>query len=370
MSNTDVIVRTYQVGDEDQIVDLLVKGFNGWPRFDLDCSARDHWDWKFIDNPTRKKQITLAEINKVIVGCDHTLFNYVKIGEKTQESGQAVDSAVHPDYRGKGIYSKIRKFDEEVDHLQSSSTNFVYSASSNPIIIKKEGEMETRPFPYPLIRLARIIDIDLHLRSHNFSSKILLETGYRAAKSVNSIETMLSSSKKSNSKLKIVQIHRFDDRIKLFWKKIKENYLFILERSPEYLNWRYCDHRGGNYVIRQAEEDGEIIGYIVFRVNRYEKEYPTGYVVDLCTLPNRQDCENALIAEAVGYFDDLKVNVVNYVINKGHPFESRFKRFGFLDSRSNIYVGTHFTSYSKEYDELDGSPPDKILLQFGDIDWI
>jgi hypothetical protein len=370
VSKPDVIVRTDQAGDEDKIVDLLVKGFNRWPHFDIDCSPRDHWNWKFIDNPAHKKQITLAEIDNVIVGCDHTLFNYVKIGDKTQECGQAVDSAVHPDYRGRGIYSKIRKYDEEVDHLESSNSNFVYSASSNPIIIKKEGEMETRPFPYLLVRLARIHDINLHLRNHDLSSKILLKTGYGAAKSVNSIGNMLSASKKSKSQFNIVNISRFDERVDPFWSKIKDNYNFILERSREYLNWRYCDHRGGNYVIRQAEEDGDIVGYIVFRVNRFENDYPTGFIVDLCTLSDRKDCENALIAEAVGYFDDLKVNVVNYAINKGHHLENRFKRFGFLDSRSNIYIGTHFNTHLKEFDELYNSPSDKLLLQFGDIDWI
>jgi hypothetical protein len=100
---TDVIIREYEEGDEAQIVNLLKIGFNGWPKFDLTCSKREHWNWKFLDSPIKKKQITVAEADGEIIGCDHTLYNHVKIGNETYICGQAVDTAIHPDFRGKGI---------------------------------------------------------------------------------------------------------------------------------------------------------------------------------------------------------------------------------------------------------------------------
>ena len=54
---------------------------------------------------------------------------------------------------------------------------------------------------------------------------------------------------------KIFPIQYFDDRINVFWNKIRNEYNFITERNKDYLNWRYCDKRGGNHEVFIAEFD-------------------------------------------------------------------------------------------------------------------
>ena len=70
------------------------------------------------------------------------------------------------------------------------------------------------------------------------------------------------------SKVFIKKISAFDERIDEFWKIVNDNHDFILERGREYLNWRYCDFRAGEFIVEQAEEDGKILGYIVYNINR------------------------------------------------------------------------------------------------------
>jgi hypothetical protein len=364
------VIRNYRSDDVQQIVELLRTSFNEWPHFDLDCSPKDHWEWKYQDNPLKTNIVIVAETDNKIVGCDHKLFNKFKIAGKILTCRQGLDSATHPNYRGKSIYSKIREFEVKMDQKPTIPTGIQYYASSNPIIINKEEELGEKHFPYPILALIRIIDIDLHLKKRKLIDKTLIKYGYDAMKILNTLENSSNKKKKQNSNMKIVEIKKFDNRTNNFWNKIQNNYAFIAVRSKEYLNWRYCDHRGGNYIVKAATENDDIIGYVVLRINNFDKTYPIGYVVDLCTLLDRPDCAELLIEESLRYFDERKINVINYCTVKGHPYSKLFKKFGFLDSRMNKFIGYFPTNPEANKKEFVNAKPDKLLFQYNDIDYI
>ena len=81
------------------------------------------------------------------------------------------------------------------------------------------------------------------------------------------------------------------------------------------MNWRFCDSRGGNYVVKMAEENGSILGYIILRINKIREDYPIGYIVDLLTLPERLDVVSDLISNSVNYFDVNDVNAINLFVS-------------------------------------------------------
>jgi len=171
---------------------------------------------------------------------------------------------------------------------------------------------------------------------------------------------------------KISDVEKFDERMNIFWGKVKEDYNFIAERTAEYVNWRYRDPRGGVYVVKQAEENGEIIGYIVLRVASHtrDSDETSGYIVDLCTLRNRLDCAASLVAEASDFFDNKGVNEVEYWINKGHPYEALFNHFDFLNERNDVNVPLSPPKRFPELEDVENSKPHEILFQLGDTDWI
>jgi GNAT superfamily N-acetyltransferase len=359
-------IRQYRPTDREKIIELLDIAFKKWPHFDLDCSPKDHWDWKFIDNPLRKKTIVLAEIDNKIVSCDHMLYNQVKIGNIVRPCGQSVDMAVHPDFRGRGIYSKMRKFETETEIFRELG----YWASSNPIVLSVENKMGNQTFPHPVSRLVRIRDIDLHLKDHSLADRTVLKLGYETLRAFSAVGKTLYRSPRINSNIDIDETSIFGEGVDDLWEKMRGSYLFATERRREYLNWRYCDHRAGRFRILTAKEKGELIGYAALRVNTYDKDYPIGYLADLCALPARLDCADALIFNSLKFFDDLNVNLVDYCGVRGHPYEKRVRDFGFVDSRNNVFVG-----YSGEYDErqlqnFKSSTPEQLLFQWGDLDWI
>ena len=121
-------------------------------------------------------------------------------------------------------------------------------------------------------------------------------------------------------------------------------------------------------MIRQAVKDGGIIGYSVLRINRYLKEYSIGYIVDLITPPDRIGVADALIQDAVNYFDRDGINIVNFQMIKNHTYLSVLKKHGFLDGRVKFNL---FYRPAGETDVIQGiemSPPSKLLISWGDHD--
>lgn len=113
----------------------------------------------------------------------------------------------------------------------------------------------------------------------------------------------------------------------------------------EYLNWRYCDARAGNFTVKEAEDENERI---------------LGYIVDLLTLPGHLNAVDALVAESVEYFDEQDINMINYLIVKNHPNERILKRHGFLDSEINIQLLYRPFKTVEELDKIETFPKDCI----------
>ena len=167
--------RSYSIGDEEEIVELLKLVFDGWPHFDLSCSPLEHWRWKFEDNPLKIILITLGICDEKIVGCYHSVPLRLKIGDIVILANAGADLAVHPDFRGIGIAKKMRELRKEL--MIKRGVNFEMGITLNPIWIESLSKIRNT-FPYNLIEFIRIQDIDLHLqmrqRKHVWPKKFLL----------------------------------------------------------------------------------------------------------------------------------------------------------------------------------------------------
>ena len=89
----DFIVRTYQHGDEKEIVELLNMVFKGWPKLDLSCTTLEYWKWKYLHNPIRKNFITVAVSEDKIIGCLHVIPLKIKLGDTGFLCSTAADFA-------------------------------------------------------------------------------------------------------------------------------------------------------------------------------------------------------------------------------------------------------------------------------------
>ncbi len=95
--------------------------FDGWPSYDVECSMVDYWRWKFLDNPLKKSCIALCSEDTKLVGCAHFLLHKLKLQDRITLCSYGTDVAVHPDYRGRGIYTRLN--DSRFDQARNVGSN-------------------------------------------------------------------------------------------------------------------------------------------------------------------------------------------------------------------------------------------------------
>jgi GNAT superfamily N-acetyltransferase len=358
----DCKVRSYQPGDEEEIVELLDLVFGGWPKLDVNFDSVSHWKWKYIDCPSGNAIVNVAESGNRIVGVDHSVPLEVKLGDKIELINYTSDLAVHPEFRRKGIAKML--INESDVKRKELAIERLFFATRRSYVIQDYSKM----FPFPVLNLVRIRDINKQLRAIPVKNQSYLKTGFHILKFLNSISNVYrnrSSVIPDNLNLSIPE--RFDKKINTFFDKLSSQYAFILKRESRYLNWKYFDKRNGNYIVKTVEENKDIIGYIVYRINRYLKDYPIGYLIDLLALKNREDVIDHLLSDMINSIDENNVNIVNSLIVKGHPYEKIMKMQGFLDSRLKFNVITNFESVGKG-GGLRNFKPSEIYFSYGDID--
>jgi hypothetical protein len=171
--------------------------------------------------------------------------------------------------------------------------------------------------------------------------------------------------------IEVFNIKKFDKRINHFWNDTKDHYDLVAERNLEYLNWRYCDPRGGEYKVKIAEESNRVLGYIVSREKNSGEGFnqdSMGYIVDLFIAQDRFDVARILLDDVLKEFNHNSVNLIQSFVLKKHPYEGIFRKKGFLDSRAKPM--TLYKKLGSKIKIKDLNSPKRLHLQYGDTDWI
>jgi GNAT superfamily N-acetyltransferase len=352
-------IRLFESGDEEAIVELLKIGYPEWR---LAESPLDYWKWKNIDNPYGSI-VVVADWDGKIVGIKHRVLLNIKIDEITSSS-YGDDSSVHPDYRRRGIYKKMVQYSEEL--TKENRIVFRYGIQIHEAAVKMAVHEGFTLFPYSISHMLKIKDVKKHFKNRPTKNNLIARYGFSLLKLLNQIKNTVRHSR-TKSEIKIKNIMKFDEKINSFWQNIKNSYNFIIEKNQRYLNWRYCDPRSslsGRYLIKQAEQDGEILGFIVIETKSKE-DYSEGYIVDLLVLPNRMDVARELLMEVCMFFKESDINVIHYRVVKNHPYQTLFSKQGFIEIPSKMHM-TYMIQDKEKMHLIKNSKPSQIHFNYGD----
>jgi hypothetical protein len=122
--------------------------------------------------------------------------------------------------------------------------------------------------------------------------------------------------------------------------------------------------------MEMAHGDGKILGYIVLKTNKQQKDYLFGKIVDLLALPNRPDVADALVADAVNHFTKNNINFISCLAIKNHPYEAIFKRNGFIIKGEKIHLFYKDCGEAEERRKLEIVAPSRMHFAYGDYDAI
>ena len=358
-----VTIRLYEEGDDEGIVELLDLVFDGWPNYDITCSPLDHWRWKYLSSEGTP-YISVAEDGGIIVGCNLGYPVSFRVSGKSITGFYASDTAVHPNYRGRRISSKIIEYQN--NHFAGLGAKLTYWGTSNPIYVSK-GKRTRLSLPFKVTNFVRVLNIDKQLHAMPGPNPFLNKAGYTVLKTLNTIRNSLEKRDRLAPKFEIREIDEFPSKINLLTEEVASNHPFMVERAQEYLNWRYTDPRAGEFMVKTAHDytDGEILGCCVIRVNRIRRDYSVGFIMELMAFPGRLDVVDGLLKHAVTYFDLQGVNIVNILASEGQSYQRTLNRNGFLNSRVEPHVFLNTLVNEGIIPRKTGKPG---YFTFGDLD--
>ena len=143
---------------------------------------------------------------------------------------------------------------------------------------------------------------------------------------------------------------------------------FALVRDDAYLNWRYCDARGGNFIVLQASENGVLMGYVVAEL-RISGDEAEGFLMDLFTVPERPDVKYELTKNIIESLEAHDVNSVHFKAAVGHPSLDILKSMGFVSipDQQRMLVKVSMKALPMQlFDKVKESTGESIHFGYGD----
>jgi len=355
-----VTVRLARREDEEQILEVLVAAFDGWPLVPISVDPVDHLRWKQYSVDGLPNLTVVAEIDSRIASVRLDMARAVEINGNRRLMVLNANSGTHPDFRGRGIYQTLRQH-EVASHRDIADMSLGWTF--NPVM-RHIAENDEKRHAMRNKVLVKVLDIRRMAQNSRGSSGGLKSSALvrvAAFKAADFARRLRPRAAEPSFDGEIRRVDEFDGCFDELWRRAG-NFDFVSDRSSAYLNWRYMDERGGQHTVFAAYQDDEVLGYIALLDNEGR-----GQILDLFTLPNRNDVALKLIQRGVDFFGDAGSYVVECRMAAGNRYESCLIRMGFLDTRrpSNFhYQNERLTT--REVETLEGK--DSILhLMGGDL---
>lgn len=193
----------------------------------------------------------------------------LKVGNRTFDALWAIDGAIDPDWRGRGVLSALLgAVGEERDVAMATE---VHPAGVRAMLNCGWKLLGT------LGLYVRPIDVASLLRARGRSvAATLLGTPANAA--LRAIERVLRPA------LSLEEIDRFDDRVDRVWKEASTFYPVACCRDLGFLDWRFGRYPGTRYRFFHLHREATVVGYAVVRFGR-RGGLPAAYLVDFFCAP-------------------------------------------------------------------------------------
>jgi hypothetical protein len=363
----DARVRNAREADVPEMVELLFRAFERWPAFDLGVTAIDHLRWKMRSDPIAPENQWVVEVEGRIAALSLSIVHRARMGGREYLVREGVDAAVDPRYQGRRLWSWMA--DEVERSPQNAEFDLGCGFGTNPRVWHQRRRKGRKPLANPVQVLQK------PYRARAIVARGRAKYGGRLPAPLAILKIEIEKAlhrlchrpywRGARCEWSIASVERFDERIEEFFDEAARPFEFVMVRTRESLNWRYFDPASGHFTVRVAEQEGRLLGYLVFKIAEGE-----AYVADLLALPGRTDVVRTLVEDALRCFRDARVERATCWMISRHPYNGILQRYGFIDSGGDA----GFSCFPLRPDGPDvafvGDPRAPIHLTHGDTDWI
>ena len=371
------------------LVELLRRGFNGGPTwFELPVSHAEHVAWR-LAAPGAGELSTVQDGERTVWMQVVWRRPFLLDGrERAVRLGGGM--VLDPDLQGRGLYRTISAMK---DRNYDVGYDFSIAYSAHPVTVHLSRSLTRETGRTPRVYLGNPIATfrrPLSLRraadsaapaeadagvSVSKTHAVLASSGQRRRPAVArdlawrwrylAGEARGALSSRREAAWSVRAVPAFDARVEGLFREAASGFDLIQMRDAAYLNWRYCDPRGGPYTILVAEEGGALLGYAALLL-------AGGWaaLADLLVLPGRDDVAYSLLRAAVARAKASPAAEVRAWLPARHAYRPALERAGFHAVRAPG-IG-QFRALDMPLDELAtvASPDARVHLMLGDSDYI
>jgi GNAT superfamily N-acetyltransferase len=240
--STGIEIRHYRQDDEGPVLDLLRSTLGDGP---AGHRPPEFFRWKHAQSPFGPSYMLVAETEERIVGLRAFMRWRFRAGEDVVRAVRAVDTATHPEYQGRGIFSRLTR--RAVDELRTD-VDLVFNTpnrNSLPGYLKMGWRIVGRiPVDVRVRRPIPVMRGFRQLRSTAAPARPRPEVRAESAEealSDPSVATLLAEAEESGRRL-------------------------VTPLSGEYLGWRYGSAPLLGYRAVREHVGGALAGMAIFRV--------------------------------------------------------------------------------------------------------
>jgi GNAT superfamily N-acetyltransferase len=268
------------------------------------------WHWWFREPAWGKGRVFGVMGDGCIAGVRPLSFLPVIINGQGGLCGVLNATVTHPDYRKRGFFT--------------STLNHVLDIAE-----KEEGLRFLISFPnemsYPLHlknnRMAVLCDLPLYIKVFRpkafFKRKLFLpDAGAKAI--VNMFQRTKSRAFSEGYIVKETEV--FDNRFDRLWERAMNNHKIWIQRTAQYLRWRYGQSPLGPYTVLIAEkcQSGELAGYVIAKLeSRFGIEL--GLILDILMLPEEINGASALVGKCLALMEERGADAVGCLMLRHQP---------------------------------------------------
>ncbi len=167
VDSSEIIIRSYKEGDEEQTLDFLNFCYGNW-------GSMQKWKYLYTEQPLfTNSDIVIMEMAGRVIGHGGMHFRNFALGDKTLLAVLLGDGAIHPDYRGMRLHSKLLRERFQRAKNKNACLCFGWTLKNSDAYKSdiRQGFVEVKQFPTYL----RILDYGNILKAG--LSDILVKNG-------------------------------------------------------------------------------------------------------------------------------------------------------------------------------------------------
>lgn len=332
-------IRPAGADDAAAITSLLNAVFGNW-------GSEATWSWKYQESPAPYCLMTaVAEANGRLVGHYGIVPLSMVQNGKVIHGAQAVDAAVLPEFRRRGILFALAKL--VLESAVEAGASFIYafpglySLSLNrrigfqPVMVVPEMVRLLSPGRF---LCERVLSLPKDLRAlwswqhqhesspdgiarlANFRSSCLWMLSWLSAPVWQRAVTVRGFT--------VRRLAGFDAAFDQFSSAAQAGKNLGLVKGRAYLSWRYQQHPDRAYLIWGAFVGENLVGYLVLHIAEFKSS-----ICELETLPGNENAVFVLVEAAGKAAREAGSNVLGIWVPDHNPLHSTLQKCGFISQR-------------------------------------